>query len=86
MAIESMCIGVTSVNEADPRASIGPPAQKAAVAEAAEAAGLDPEILLSIGPPGRGKSMPAPSPKPAVRRGSQSNDEVDASRHSWSRK
>ena len=38
-------------------------AQKAAVAEAAKAAGLNPEILLGVGPPGRSKSGPAASPK-----------------------
>ena len=48
----------------DPQGDDWTAAQKAAVAEAAEAAGLDPEILLSIGPPGRGKSMPTPSPNP----------------------
>ena len=52
------------MDEADPQGDDWTPAQKAAVAEAAEAAGLDPEILLSIGPPGRGKSMPTPSPNP----------------------
>ena len=55
------------MDEADPQGDDWTPAQKAAVAEAAEAAGLNPEILLSIGPPGRGKSMPA-LPEAAVRR------------------
>jgi hypothetical protein len=76
MAIESSVHRSIVVNESNPPGDNWTPAQKAALAEAAKAAGLNPEILLSIGPPGRGKSAPAPSAKPPYD-GDLSPTEVD---------